>query len=54
MRAYPLDNPAHTLAADDLAKYGVLSWAVSRDETARTKAIEKIKPNNLALSPNSI
>ena len=43
MRAYPLDNPAHTLAADDLAKYGVLSWAVSRDETARTKAIEKIK-----------
>ena len=43
MRAYRLDNPAHKGAADDLAKQGVLSWSVSRDESARTKAIEKIK-----------
>ena len=43
MKAYRLDNPAHTVAADDLAKQGVLSWSVTSDESARTNAIEKIK-----------
>jgi 1,2-dihydroxy-3-keto-5-methylthiopentene dioxygenase len=43
MRAYRLDNPAHTIAADDLAKQGVLFWSVSSDENARTGTIEKIK-----------
>jgi len=43
MRAYRLDNPSHAVANDDLAKQGILSWAVSRDETARLSAIEKIK-----------
>ncbi len=43
MQAYPLDNPAHTIAADDLAKQGVLSWKVPSDEAVRTSTIEKIK-----------
>jgi 1,2-dihydroxy-3-keto-5-methylthiopentene dioxygenase len=43
MRAYQLDNPSRAVAADDLAKQGILFWAVPRDEAARTNAIEKIK-----------
>jgi len=43
MRAYPLDNPTHSIAADDLATRGVLSWRVPADDAARTAAIETIK-----------
>ena len=43
MRAYPLDNPSHAIAADTLAKQGILSWAVPADEKARANTIEKIK-----------
>jgi len=31
------------VAVDDLARQGILSWAVSADESARTSAIDKIK-----------
>ena len=43
MRAYPLDNPSHAIAAETLAKQGILSWAVPADEKTRTSTIEKIK-----------
>ena len=43
MRAYRLDNPAHTIGRDDLAKQGLLSWSVSPSEAERAAMIEKIK-----------
>ena len=43
MRAYRLDNPAHTIGADDLARQGLLSWSVSSNEAERTAMIDKIK-----------
>ena len=43
MRAYRLDNPAQQVAADDLAKQGILWWAVPADEAVRTRTIDKIK-----------
>lgn len=60
MRAYRLDNPESTVAVDDLAKQAVLTWSVSADETARTRAIEKIKRDHgyvdqdfIALTPET-
>ena len=43
MRAYRLDNPAHTIGAEDLATQGLLSWSVSSNEGERTAMIDKIK-----------
>jgi 1,2-dihydroxy-3-keto-5-methylthiopentene dioxygenase len=43
MRAYPLDNPAQTMALDDLTRRGVLSWQVPPDESERAAMIETIK-----------
>jgi 1,2-dihydroxy-3-keto-5-methylthiopentene dioxygenase len=43
MRAYPLEAPSQPVAAEDLAARGILSWAVSSDEAARTELIERIK-----------
>lgn len=43
MRAYPLDNPSRAIAAETLAKQGILSWAVPSDEKVRTSTIDKIK-----------
>lgn len=43
MRAYRLDNPSDTVARNDLAKQGVLSWDVPADENVRTSTIERIK-----------
>jgi len=43
MRAYRLDDPTHSIGAEDLAKRGVLSWSVPSDEQARTSLIESVK-----------
>ncbi|HLJ74816.1 MAG TPA: cupin domain-containing protein [Thermoanaerobaculia bacterium] len=43
MRAYRLDNPSDTVALNDLAKQGILSWAVPADEKVRTSTIDRIK-----------
>jgi len=43
MRAYRLEEPAHAIAPEDLARRGVLSWSVPTDETARAAMIESVK-----------
>jgi 1,2-dihydroxy-3-keto-5-methylthiopentene dioxygenase len=43
MRAYRLDEPAHTIAPEDLARRGVLSWSLPDDEVARHAMIETVK-----------
>jgi 1,2-dihydroxy-3-keto-5-methylthiopentene dioxygenase len=43
MRAYPFDEPSRAIAPEDLARWGVLSWRVSADESARAATIETIK-----------
>ena len=43
MRAYRLDEPAHTIAPEDLARRGVLSWSLPEDEAARSAMIETVK-----------
>lgn len=43
MRAYPLEAPSQPIAAEDLARRGVLSWTVSSDEAARAELVERIK-----------
>jgi 1,2-dihydroxy-3-keto-5-methylthiopentene dioxygenase len=43
MRAYPLEAPSQPVAAEDLAKRGILSWTVSADDAARAELIERIK-----------
>ena len=43
MRAYRLEQPAERIAPEDLARRGVLSWSVPREEEARNALIETIK-----------
>jgi 1,2-dihydroxy-3-keto-5-methylthiopentene dioxygenase len=43
MRAYPLEAPSQPIAAEVLARRGILSWSVSPDESERTALIERIK-----------
>lgn len=43
MRAYPLEEPQSAIAPEALAKRGVLSWSVPRDEEARAALIEAVK-----------
>jgi 1,2-dihydroxy-3-keto-5-methylthiopentene dioxygenase len=43
MRAYPLDQPASAIAPEVLARRGVLSWSVPKDEAARTALLDSIK-----------
>jgi len=43
MRAYPLGEPTQAIAAEDLAKRGILSWRCSADETERAALVERIK-----------
>jgi 1,2-dihydroxy-3-keto-5-methylthiopentene dioxygenase len=43
MRAYRLEEPAQSIAADDLARSGVLFWSVPPEQEVRTATIEKIK-----------
>jgi 1,2-dihydroxy-3-keto-5-methylthiopentene dioxygenase len=43
MRAYRLEGPQQPIAPEDLAKQGVLSWSVPRDEAARAETIAAIK-----------
>ena len=43
MRAYPLEAPSQPIAAEDLARRGILSWTVSSDESDRAALIERIK-----------
>lgn len=58
MRAYLLDDPTRSIAPDDLAKRGVLSWQVPADEPARQQLIDAVKREHhyidedvVALSP---
>jgi 1,2-dihydroxy-3-keto-5-methylthiopentene dioxygenase len=43
MRAYPLGNPAQTIAPEELATTGVLSWHLPSDEAARAAMIDTVK-----------
>src|SRR6266568_4766068 len=43
MRAYRLEEPRQAIAPEDLATYGVLSWAVPADEAARAEMLAAIK-----------
>lgn len=43
MRAYRLEEPAHAIAPEDLARRGVLSWSVPSDEDGRAAMIEAVK-----------
>lgn len=43
MRAYRLEEPAHAIAPEDLARRGVLSWSVPSDEAGRAAMIEAVK-----------
>ena len=43
MRAYSLDSGGLTVAPEDLAKQGVLTWTVSADDAERAAMIETIK-----------
>jgi 1,2-dihydroxy-3-keto-5-methylthiopentene dioxygenase len=46
MRVYPLEEPSSTIAPEDLAKRGVLSWSVPEQEEARASLIAAIKREN--------
>ncbi len=43
MRAYRLDEPAHAIAPEDLARSGVLSWSVPSEAAARAAMIDVVK-----------
>ena len=43
MRAYRLDEPAHSISPDTLAASGVLSWSIPSDDALRASTIESIK-----------
>ncbi|MEO8382031.1 MAG: cupin domain-containing protein [Acidobacteriota bacterium] len=43
MRAYRLEEPAHAIGPEDLARQGVLSWSVPDDEAGRAAMIDAIK-----------
>ena len=43
MRAYRLQDPASVIAADDLARRGVLSWSVPAEAEARAALLEAVK-----------
>jgi 1,2-dihydroxy-3-keto-5-methylthiopentene dioxygenase len=43
MKAYRLEDPAQTVGADELARRGILSWSVPRDENERAAMIDTIK-----------
>lgn len=43
MRAYRLEEPAHAIAPEDLARRGVHSWSVPSDEAGRAAMIEAVK-----------
>lgn len=43
MRAYRLEEPAHAIAPEDLARRGVLSWSVPSDDAGRAAMIEAVK-----------
>ncbi len=58
MRAYPLDQPNHSYAADDLRRFGVLHWRLplqaSEAEIARIKADRGyVDQDEVSLSPET-
>jgi 1,2-dihydroxy-3-keto-5-methylthiopentene dioxygenase len=43
MKAYRLEDSAQTIASDDLARRGILSWTVPSNEAERAAMIERVK-----------
>ena len=43
MKAYTLEQPSHAVAAETLARRGILSWSVPAGDEERTRLIEAVK-----------